>query len=205
VNPVSTETAMFGILPRTRAATGPTASPASSAEEAPMASDDTTALLERQIPALRRFAWALTRDDEAADDLVQDCLERALTRWSLRRPDVDPRPWLFTILRNLHVDGLRRRRGRGAEVEWSEDTDVATSDGVDGALELRDTLAALDLLPEEQKTLLLLVGVEDLSYQEAARVLDLPVGTVMSRLARGRKRLRSILETGRPSFLRRVK
>ena len=170
-----------------------------------MASDDTTALLERQIPALRRFAWALTRDDEAADDLVQDCLERALTRWSLRRADVDPRPWLFTILRNLHVDGLRRRRGRGEEVEWNDDIDVETSDGVDGALELRDTLAALDLLPEEQKTLLLLVGVEDLSYQEAARVLDLPVGTVMSRLARGRKRLRSILATGRPSFLRRVK
>jgi RNA polymerase sigma-70 factor (ECF subfamily) len=170
-----------------------------------MASDDTSALIERQIPALRRFAFALTRDDAAADDLVQDCLERALSRWSLRRPDVDPRPWLFTILRNLHVDALRRRRGRGTQVEWSDDIDVPTVGGADGSLDLRDTLAALDLLPEEQKSLLLLIGVEDLSYQEAARVLDLPVGTVMSRLARGRRRLRAILDAGHGPMLRRVK
>lgn len=170
-----------------------------------MASDDTAALLERQIPALRRYAFALLRDHDAADDLVQDCLERALSRWSLRRIDADPRPWLFAILHNLHVDAGRRRRRRGLQVVIDEDRLDAAGPDPDERLELRDTLAALDRLPEDQKALLLLVGVEDLSYEEAARVLAIPVGTVMSRLARGRRRLRVLLENGRAPTFRRVK
>lgn len=166
---------------------------------------DAEALLEPLIPALRRYAYALVRNHDAADDLVQDTLERALSRWSLRRPDGDLQAWLFTILRNLHVSAHRQRQRRGPHL----DLDTAPPPGVtatqEAGLEMQDVLAALDQLPEEQKSLLLLVGVEDLSYDAAARVLGVPPGTVMSRLSRGRQRLRSILETGRATLLRRVK
>ncbi|MBV5263087.1 sigma-70 family RNA polymerase sigma factor [Pinisolibacter aquiterrae] len=170
-----------------------------------MSRTDPTALLEPQIPALRRYARALVGDPDVADDLVQDCLERALSRWWMRRPGEDPRPWLFTILRNLHLDRLRQRRRQGRAVAIDEDAMPAIAPDQDGGLGVRDALAALELLPEEQKSLLLLVGVEDLSYEEAARVLGIPIGTVMSRLARGRQRFRAILETGRIPLLRRVK
>lgn len=170
-----------------------------------MATDDTARLLEAQIPALRRYAHALVRDHDAADDLVQDCLERALSRWVLRRTDADLRPWLFAILRNLHVDGHRGRTRRGPHVAWDDDHAQSIAPDQEAGLGLRDTLAALDQLPEDQKSLLLLVGVEDLSYEEAARVLGIPLGTVMSRLSRGRQKFRALLETGRATLLRRVK
>ena len=167
--------------------------------------DDATATLERHIPALRRYAWALLRDGDAADDLVQDALERALSRWWLRPRGVDLAPWLFTILRNLHVDRHRARTRRGPHVALDEAADADVAAEQENGLALRDALAALDRLPEEQKSALLLVGVEDLTYEEAARVLGVPVGTVMSRLSRGRARLRSLLETGRATLLRSVK
>jgi RNA polymerase sigma factor (sigma-70 family) len=166
---------------------------------------DAEALLEPLIPALRRFAWALVRDHDAADDLVQDTLERALQRWGQRRADGDLRAWLFTILRNLHVSALRQRQRRGPHVDIDDATTPAVAARQDAGLEMQDMLAALDQLPEEQKSLLLLVGVEDLSYDDAAKVMGVPAGTVMSRLSRGRQRLRSILETGRATLLRRVK
>jgi RNA polymerase sigma factor (sigma-70 family) len=162
-------------------------------------------LIEPHIPALRRYAFALLRDRERADDLVQDTLERALSRWLLRRPGGDVRAWLFTILRNLQVSAWRRERRHGV----AEVLDEAAMPGVaarqDAALEVHDVLAALDQLPEEQKSLLLLVGVEDFSYDDAARILGMPIGTVMSRLSRARQRLRSIVETGKVTLLRRVK
>jgi RNA polymerase sigma factor (sigma-70 family) len=166
---------------------------------------DAEALLEPLIPALRRFAWALVRDHDAADDLVQDTLERALQRWGQRRADGDLRAWLFTILRNLHVSALRQRQRRGPHVDIDDATTPAVAARQDAGLEMQDMLTALDQLPEEQKSLLLLVGVEDLSYDDAAKVMGVPAGTVMSRLSRGRQRLRSILETGRATLLRRVK
>lgn len=166
---------------------------------------DAGTLLEPLIPALRRFAYALVRDHDAADDLVQDTLERALSRWALRRPDGDLRAWLFTILRNLHVSGLRQRQRRGPHLDLDEAPPSGVAATQESGLEMQDMLAALDELPEEQKSLLLLVGVEDLSYDDAARVMGVPTGTVMSRLSRGRQRLRSILETGRTTLLRRVK
>ncbi|TAJ32277.1 MAG: sigma-70 family RNA polymerase sigma factor [Reyranella sp.] len=166
---------------------------------------DAEALLEPLIPALRRFAWALVRDHDAADDLVQDTLERALQRWGQRRPDGDLRAWLFTILRNLHVSALRQRQRRGPHVGIDDAAAPSVAARQDAGLEMQDMLAALDQLPEEQKSLLLLVGVEDLSYDDAAKVMGVPAGTVMSRLSRGRQRLRSILETGRTTLLRRVK
>jgi RNA polymerase sigma factor (sigma-70 family) len=170
-----------------------------------MAADPTASLLERQIPALRRYAYALARDHDAADDLVQACLERALSRWSLRREEAELRPWLFTILRNLFVSEYRTRRRRGPHVEVDEALSLATPAVQETGLAARDALAALDLLPEDQRSILLLIGVEDLSYEEAARVLGIPVGTVMSRLSRARQRLRTLVETGRVTFLRRVK
>jgi RNA polymerase sigma-70 factor (ECF subfamily) len=162
-------------------------------------------LIEPLIPALRRYAYALMREHAAADDLVQDTLERALRHWSSRRTDGDLRAWLFTILRNLHISSRRQMQRRGAAVAI-EDVDLPeTAAGQETAIEAHDVLAAVDQLPEEQKSLLLLIGVEDFSYDEAAGILGLPIGTVMSRLSRARKRLRSIVEGGRVTLLRRVK
>jgi len=150
------------------------------------------ALIEAQIPRLRRFACALLRGDrEAADDLVQDTLERALSRWNLCRNQGNLRGWLYTILYNRFLSNQRRVRGRGPHVALTEETELP---GIDGGqqsmLEHRDLLRAFAALPEEQRAVLLLVGVEDVSYQEAAHVLGVPIGTVMSRLSRGRERLR---------------
>lgn len=166
--------------------------------------DEISALIEPQIPALRRYAWALLRSSEAADDLVQDTLERALSRWHLRRRDGDLRAWLFTIERNLFLTGLRQRSRRGPHVGTDALEHVPTPDGPEPGSH-RDILAGLDSLPEEQRSVLLLVAVEDLSYAEAARILAVPVGTVMSRLSRARERMRSYVAGGRTAMLRRVK
>lgn len=162
--------------------------------------------IEPHIPALRRYARALLRDREAADDLVQDTLERAVSRWRQRRRDADLRAWLFSIQHNLFVDGIRARRRQGLSVPI-EDGFELPSGGGDGEsrLALRDVLACLDRLPDEQRAALLLVGVEELSYGETAGVLGVPIGTVMSRLSRGRERLRQMLDTLPRPTLRRVK
>ena len=167
--------------------------------------DEIASLLEPQIPALRRYAWALLRDDEGADDLVQDTLERAIGRWGQRR-DGDLRAWLFAIQRNLFLNGLRQRRSRGAHVGDEALNDLpAPGTSPESHAGLRDILVGLDALPEEQRSILLLVGVEDLSYEQAAKVLDVPIGTVMSRLSRARARLRDFMDNGRNAVLRRVK
>jgi RNA polymerase sigma-70 factor (ECF subfamily) len=151
-------------------------------------------LIEAHIPGLRRFASALLRGDrQGADDLVQDCLERAVSRWHLRRVEGDVRGWLYTILYNRFLSEKHRQRRRGvhdALFEVAEAELPGVDGGQDWALEHRDLLRAFASLPEEQRSVLLLIGVEDLSYQEAARVLGVPTGTVMSRLSRGRERLR---------------
>jgi len=167
--------------------------------------DEIAALIEPQIPGLRRYAWALLRDDEAADDLVQDTLERAISRWHQRRRDGDLRAWLFTIQRNLFLNGLRQRRQRGPHVGVETLDDMPASEGNEDGTGLRDILSGLDALPEEQRSVLLLVGVEDLSYEQAAQVLDVPIGTVMSRLSRAREKMRQFMETGRNAVLRRIK
>lgn len=167
---------------------------------------DVAHLVEPQIPALRRYAFALTRDHHLADDLVQDCLERAVGRWYLRRPDGDVRAWLFAILHNLFVSGLRHGRGRFRHE--SLDDDGAGPDvpgGQEGALLGRDILRAVGALPVDQRAVLLLVGVEGLSYEAASRVLGVPLGTVMSRLSRAREAVRRHIEGDRPTALRRVK
>jgi RNA polymerase sigma factor (sigma-70 family) len=169
-----------------------------------MAADDRATLLEAQIPALRRYAYGLVREPDMADDLVQDCLERALSRWYLRRSEGDLRAWLFTILRNLYINAYRARRRRGPIGTLDEALSTGTQDPESG-IEARAALAALDQLPEDQKSLLLLIAVEGLSYEETAKVLGIPIGTVMSRLSRARQRFRTVVETGHAPVLRRVK
>ena len=145
------------------------------------------------LPRLRRYARALAGQRDDADDLVQDTLERAWARPHLWRGVADMRAWLFGIMHNLHVDGVRRPRL--PTVTMDEDTPelpVAPTQGE--RLAVLDLQAALERLPVEQKEVLLLVGLEDMSYADAARTLGIPIGTVMSRLARGRERLRSLVE-----------
>jgi RNA polymerase sigma factor (sigma-70 family) len=158
--------------------------------------DEQAALMTAQIPDLRRFARALSRGDRArADDLVQDGLERALAHWQGRRVEGSLRGWLHTIIYNRFLSEERRRRRRGVQLHLS-DAGEAELPEVEGgqyaALHYRDFLRAFRELPEEQRSVLLLVGVEDLSYREAARTLGVPVGTVMSRLSRARERLRHV-------------
>ena len=160
--------------------------------------------IEAHVLALRRFALALTRDRDLADDLVQDTIERALSRWRLRRRDLPLRPWLFAILRNLHVSAWRRRVRSSFVAGDRLDEIAAVSDAVETRIELRQVLEMLENLPEDQRMAILLVAVEGLPYAQAAAVMDVPVGTVMSRLGRARARLREMAGAGTTAKLRRV-
>lgn len=149
-----------------------------------------------EIPRLRRYARALTGEAVRADDLVQDTLERALGKWSLWRSG-NLRAWLFSIMHNLFVNQARSPR----LVDYPGDDalpDLPTRATQNDALELRDFAHSLSRLPEEQREVVLLVALEDLSYGDTAKVLGVPVGTVMSRLSRGRERLRVLLEGSEP-------
>ena len=157
---------------------------------------DIAHLIEPVIPALRRYARTFVRGAADADDLVQDTLERAISRWYQRRSDGDTRTWLFTILHNLAINHLRRaaRRGREVPLDDAGESDVGVPSTQEDALRRDDILGAVGQLPDDQRSVLLLVSLEDVSYAEAARVLDIPIGTVMSRLARARARLLKLLE-----------
>lgn len=157
---------------------------------------------EPYIPRLRRYALALLHNRALADDLVQDTLERALRKFSLFRRDSDLRAWLFTVMHNVYVNHVRAAARRHVE---TVDTIEPTSTTTDDAATLRDLLSALERLAPEQREVVLLVGLEQLSYEETARVLDVPLGTVMSRLARGRERLRALMSGEAPPYLRRIK
>jgi RNA polymerase sigma-70 factor (ECF subfamily) len=152
--------------------------------------------IEACIPALRRYAAALLRNHQDADDLVQDCLVRALDKLHTRRDDADARPWLFAIMHNVFINELRRAKARptGEPMDETHETAMSMHGNQESNLDWRDTLRALNQLPVDQRTIILLVSVEDLSYAEAAHVLDILVGTVMSRLARGRERLRQLTD-----------
>ena len=151
--------------------------------------------IEPLIPALRRYARALVRNAATADDLVQDCLERAVSRWHQRR-EGDARPWLFAILHNLAVSQFRQQATRGTHVvlEAANEHDVRQDAVQENKLIYQDVMDTLARLPEDQRAVLLLIAVEDLSYAEASKVLNVPIGTVMSRLSRARERLQQELE-----------
>jgi RNA polymerase sigma-70 factor, ECF subfamily len=157
------------------------------------------AALAEALPRLRRYAIALAGDVSTADDLLQDCMERA---WKNRTAVSDERsifPWLRAILHNVNIDRVRRRRRRPNEAETLDaisDT-LANSDAGDGPALSMDVVRAMNRLSIEHRQILLLVGMEGLSYGEIAEELRIPTGTVMSRLARARERLRTLLEEGR--------
>jgi RNA polymerase sigma-70 factor (ECF subfamily) len=159
---------------------------------APTVRPDAAALLA-WLPRLRRYARVLRRNPEDAEDLVQDTLERAWSRAGLWQGVGDMRTWLFSIMHNLHVDALRR--GRLDTVDLDEQRIDVPAPATQGqALAQRDLDAALAALPVEQREVLLLVALDGLAYAEAARALGVPIGTVMSRLSRGRERLRGLID-----------
>jgi RNA polymerase sigma-70 factor, ECF subfamily len=152
-------------------------------------------LVEAEIPRLRRYARALTRQDQTrADDLVQSCLMRAIAKQHLWQPGTNLRAWLFTILHNAHVNDVRRSVREGVNVSIEDAAPLLTiqSNAID-ALQLRDLERGLGKLASEQRQVILLVGLEGMRYEEVASILGIPVGTVRSRLSRGREQLRILL------------
>lgn len=161
--------------------------------------------LEACVPALRRYARALTRSADLADDLVQDCLERAISRRGLFRPTGPVRAWLFTILLNLHRNAVRASQRRGEMVDLDAIPEPSTPAPQPGHIALAEMARAIDALPLEQKEALLLVTLEGLAYSEAADILKIPLGTLMSRLGRARAALRILTGTPAEPHLRTVK
>ena len=142
------------------------------------------------VPALRRYARALTRDVSRADDLVQSCLTRAVAKQHLWQPGTDLRAWLFTILHNQHVNDVRRSVREGVNVAVEEMAPMLTvQSNAIAVLQLRDLESAIARLPQEQRQVILLVGLEGMRYEEVAEILGIPVGTVRSRLSRVRRKL----------------
>lgn len=149
-----------------------------------------------QIPSLRRYARVLTGDAWAADDLVQDTLERACSKWRLWTAGTNLRAWLFTLMHNQFANQVRRsvrqsNEGRMVDMQDVNDELITADWGLDMAMDLHRCLMRL---PEDQRATLLLVSLEDMSYEDVARITGVPVGTVMSRLSRARARLRDLME-----------
>ena len=157
--------------------------------------------IEAAIPSLRRYAHALMRDRDAADDLVQDSLERALARRHLWRGDGPVRAWMFRILLNLHRDGLRQAPRRHLVAVESLPKEPAGPARQEAHMDLREVQAAIGHLPDDQRRALLLVALEGMSLAEAAALLDIPEGTLVSRLGRARAALREM--TGRTAPMKK--
>ena len=158
---------------------------------------DIRSRLVAEIPRLRRYARALTRDVTAADDLVQDCLIRAVSKSHLWQEGTDLRAWMFTILHNQYVNQIRSLVREGAAVALS-DTEakqaLTIAPNQSKRLEVRDLERALAKLPDEQRSALLLVSMEGMKYEEAAAVLGVAVGTIRSRVSRGREMVRELMD-----------
>ncbi|OAD12486.1 RNA polymerase sigma factor [Achromobacter insolitus] len=164
------------------------------------------ALILACIPSLRRYARGLTGDPHRADDLVQDTLERAWSRYSRWQRRGELRAWMFGIMHNHFIDGVRASSRRAEQTALGELPDAPVRATQTDHLEVRDLDRCLQALPAEQREVLLLICVEDLSYQETARILDVPMGTVMSRLSRAREKLGALMQArDTVSMLHRVK
>ena len=161
-------------------------------------------LIIEQIPRLRRYARALLRDIHASDDLVQDCLERAWSRQRLYDSSQTIRPWLFSIMHNIYANDARRYHRTPVLTSLNaDDESIDTVPETD--LSLRDLERSIALLSNEHREVLLLVGLEQLSYKEVADVLKVPLGTVMSRLTRAREKLKELMTSQPAPHIRRVK
>jgi len=164
---------------------------------------DSRAILA-ELPRLRRYARAMLGDRAAADDLVQDTLERAWSRIAQWRPGSDLRAWLFGIMHNLRIDQLRRNGLPTTSLDEDEVAEVPVRPTQSDLLEVMDLESALRQLPDDQREVLLLVALEEMSYVDIAALLGIPVGTVMSRLSRGRERLRQVMDGRQPTANLRV-
>jgi RNA polymerase sigma-70 factor (ECF subfamily) len=152
---------------------------------------DISTQIEAQIPRLRRYALVLTHSQVEADELVQDCLVRALAKIHLWEDGTNLNAWLFTIMHNQYVNKVRRWSREGTSVSIDEDEPLLTRAATQGArLELHDLDRALGQLPKETRTVVLLIGLEGMSYQAVADVFGVPIGTIRSRLSRARAQLR---------------
>jgi len=163
--------------------------------------------LAAELPHLRRFSRALVGDAALADDLVQDCLERAMIKSHLYDPARPLRAWLYAVLRNLFISGLRRDR-RSAVVKTVDDLtggEGSVAANQEERLSVALIAEALDRLPHDQREVIVLVALEEMSYRDAAEIVGVPIGTVMSRLSRARAALQKILEDRGHTVLRRVK
>lgn len=159
-------------------------------------SDNFSDDLIASLPVLRRFALSLCKRGDVADDLVQLTAERAFKARESYDPATRLDAWLFRILRNAWIDMTRKQTTRGTEIDVTDNPELISVDGrdvVEAKMALSETEQALASLPEDQRAVLLLVCVEGLSYAEAAETLDVPKGTIMSRLARGRSALAATL------------
>lgn len=158
--------------------------------------DDRKSAILAEIPRLRRYAQALLRHRDKADDLVQDTLERALDRMDNWRTGENPRRWLFTIMHHLFVDQVRRTSRRGEQAMLPLDSSEALAAPATQFEDIAalDVMDALQAISPDRRAALLIVGVEGFSYAEAANMLGIPAGTLMSRIARGREELRALLD-----------
>lgn len=162
--------------------------------------------IEQSVPGLRRYARALTRNADRADDLVQDCIERALRKRGLFQPSGPLQAWLYRILLNLYRNSLRQTRRRGDHVSIDALViEPAIPAPQPGRIALSEMSRAIDQLPDEQREALLLVVLEGMSYEEAAHILEIPAGTLMSRLSRARTALRQLTGNAEEPRLRTVK
>ena len=169
--------------------------------------DELQWLITREIPHLRRYALALLRDTDAADDLVQDCLERALRKRRLWQRQGSMRSWLFRMLYNIFLNAKNTRRRARLTVPLEAITPtMAESPRQEKYVECRDITEALSQLPKQQYAAIILIALEGLSYDEAAWILGIPVGTLRSRLSRGRETLRTLwIGTLQRDMVRRIK
>ncbi|WP_423066560.1 sigma-70 family RNA polymerase sigma factor [Devosia sp. CN2-171] len=162
--------------------------------------------IEASVPALRRYARALTRNPDRADDLVQDCLERAIRKRNLFAPSGPVQAWLFRILLNIWRNDLRFERRRGDQIPIdSLIAEPSVAPAQPGRIALSEMSRAIDRLPDDQREALLLVVLEGLSYRDAAGILGIPDGTLMSRLSRARLALRTLTGSGEEPRLRSIK
>jgi RNA polymerase sigma-70 factor (ECF subfamily) len=151
------------------------------------------------IPRLRRYARVLTGESTRADDLVQDTLARAWEKRALWQADTDLRAWLFTVMHNIFMNqrALARRDARNVSLDGEDEHRDAWQFAVHPAqhahVEVKETLALFGMLPADQREVLVLAAVEEMRYEEIAALLDIPIGTVMSRLSRAREKLRRIV------------